>query len=172
MQNLTPQDVCTFLQRLDAPLDLARCTAVSKHWAAGVHQIRPTTLRLYRSLPDTGTSDSALNEMRWLESWHKQGRLQRVKDLDLNEAAEPYPTEGQKHLTEASYFSKTIITYTGLWKLRRCSLAGPFCVRSTVRLLPTSVQSLSLCSKYGLGPNCTEGDMVLSDFQGFHPSSF
>ena len=141
-------------QQLETPLDLARCCAVSKHWAGGIYSIRPTTMRLHCIHSNITASDS-LSEIRWLQTWHKQGRLQQVQNLVLEETVPP------KYNKRKSWFSQNVIICAGLWNLRSCSLNGPFCVESAVGLLPTSLQNLSLCPKSG------PEDFCLSAFQRF-----
>lgn len=154
MQRLSPKNLCMIFQKLETPLDLERCSAVSKHWAAGIYKTRPTTLRFCCCHSDV-TSSKFVGEIRWLQTWHKHRRLQQVKDLNLEDEV-PYECSDR-----ISYFSQSLILCAGLCNLRSCSLAGPFSIQSAVELLPTSLQSLSL------RPNSGPADFCLSAFQRF-----
>ena len=137
MQGLSPDEFCIIFQQLETPRDLVRCSAVSKAWAAGVHQIRPMTLRLH-CFNSSVTLSEAPSETSWLQTWDTQGRLQQVTDLTVEE------TVPSVHYHKILCFSQNVPMCAGLWSLRRCCLAGPFCIHSAVELLPATLQSLSL----------------------------
>ena len=123
-----------------SPGDLVRYSTVSKSWAAAM---RPTTIQLHCLHPSSSVSDVVVRKIRWLQAWHKQGRLQQVTELDMDEKV---PLTDRMQITQ---FSGSIITYAGLWNLQSCSLAGPFCIRLAADILPSSLQELSLRPQQG-----------------------
>ena len=62
-------------------LNLVRILGLCYRWAAAATEARPRRLRICRRRPNYQANNGAVNEMRWLQTWQRQGRFQQLQDF-------------------------------------------------------------------------------------------
>ena len=149
--------------------DLVHCAAVSKLWAAAVTVLQPRLL----CIDHKGTGDEedhiAYTQLRLLQGWQRQGRLQNLKGVSLKDnqgvcfEVDEDVDDGERELNFAdpSPLSQGLITLAGSWNLSSCELTGPFSVKAAVDMLPPNLIRLRLW------PDSGPDEFNLSAFKRF-----
>lgn len=144
------------LSHLTEAYDLVRCTAVNKAWAAACTYAQPRSVHLEQreSLSPVVHMQEAVQQLRWLQSLQRMGRLQNLQEAyfmvtNCFEDINPTPL--------AHGFG----VIAGLHHLHRCKIEGTYCLSTILSLLPTSLVTLDLWPETGPDVIC------LSSFQQF-----
>ena len=101
----------------------------------------------------------AWHTLRLLQTWQTQGRLQSLRQLNLNDGQE----ESEDFLPDGnpSPLSYGVISLAGLWNLFTCRVYCPFSLEAATNLLPTSLLAVSMW------PDSAPGVIRLSAFKMF-----
>ena len=134
------------LSKLADVEDLVHCAAVSKLWAAAVTVLQPRLLCINHKGSGNEEDDTAYTQLRLLQGWQRQGRLQNLKGVGLYDDQEDYVAvdEGKVNVADPSPLSQGLITLAGSWNLSSCDLTGPFSVKAAVDMLPPNLIRLRL----------------------------
>ena len=135
--------------------DIITCSAVSKAWRIAVQGIQPRSLVVpgLRYFVDCGDG-----MLQWLQSLHSQGKSRNLRRFTIE--AYPGSDEDDGH---SERFGQCAVMMTDFWQLQYCSLEGEFDMMTAMRLLPVSLQhlSLGLCEPFVYWP------VLLSTFSRF-----
>ncbi len=125
--------------------DVIRRAAVSKLWAAAVTVLQPRLLCINNKGNGDEEDDIAYTQLRLLQGWQRQGRLQNLKGVNLKHNEDYYVGDS----ADPSPLSQGLITLAGSWNLSSCDLTGPFSVKAAVNLLPPNLSRLKLWADSG-----------------------
>ena len=136
--------------------DMARCSVVSKSWHEASRQARPAHLCVLQhaasephltpdehTFPSAGLSAAAAGMQQWLLHKHRQGGFQKVQRLSVSMKSFLH-----QQLCQASIqrFWQELLQNADSWALESCQLENAQdSLEKTIRLVPTSVQHLTLC---------------------------
>ena len=136
---ILPQELLTLvLNKLERADELARCAVVSKRWAAAAARCQPQTLRFSHTTNANQEIKIACCKLRSLQTWHRQGRLQNLKQLHFD----VFPAVNIS--ADASLLCQGLILLAGAWDLALCRLHGPVCLEAAAGLLPATLLGLDL----------------------------
>lgn len=140
---ILPQELLTLvLNKLERADELARCAVVSKRWAAAAARCQPQTLRFSHTTNANQEIEISCYKLRSLQTWHRQGRLQNLKQLHFD----VFPAVNIS--ADASLLCQGLILLAGAWDLALCRLYGPRVSGGSRRLVASNLVGVGLVARF------------------------